>query len=409
MALYEVKCKSFLGADTRIQVVKERSPKKINLVRDSKFETNEPEDVSAVREASDKSRKARKSRNNNRLSNNARRILQRIGGAVSAAYSPECSIFLTGTFPGDSSEVQTAIASQAGWIVSRLKAWIYKKIGANVAYYVWEFQKRGTLHLHYVVLMPNKFHREWILREFRTEWIRLLRGASERSECNLFLGRKNRDFEKELHLLRIDAQECYKSAASYLSKYLSKSKGSDCPAPCRMWGATKEARTLVALHCISVSIPSLKLHVAAERASQLDSWSDTEEDKRRFWRHRFSQGFTILLYNDTFRVCLSEMQEMQNHERIKPYQGKAVSLWRYLGDKGMQEPLMKAMSPPGWRAFARLMMPSERHFQECSIQETKEGLIEARTCISIAGMGNYRTRNEARNRLAAIILELPSE
>lgn len=389
--------------------MKEKNPKKLILDRNEKFETKVTELLSGVPDDSATSRRGHKTSNNHRLSNNARRILQRIGGAVSSAYDARHSVFLTGTFPGESHKQQSAIAESAAWIVSRLKAWIYKRIGKNIGYYVWEFQKRGTLHLHYVVLVECEYKRTKLIEDFRDEWIKLMVGASERSGCDLFRGRGGRNFRQSLDLLQIYAQECYKSAASYLSKYLGKGGGADFPAPCRMWGATREARHLVALHSISITIPCLPLHKAEDLVYGLEAESDTPSDKRRFWRHRFSDGFTILLYNDTFRMNLSEMQQLENHKRVKPYQGKAISTWAYLQERAMSEPLMAAMSPPGWAAFASLVMPHAQHIKQCSIQHQKEGCMEAREVISIAGIGNFRTRNEARNRLAAVIVEMPND
>jgi hypothetical protein len=286
--------------------VKERSPKR-ELYVDSHLDRNSEDKTIGTADDSTASNPRKGSRNRrtqDRLSPHARATLQRIGGVNAVYNGAESVAFLTGTFPGSTFAAQSAIASQAGWLVNALKAWIYKRIGANVAYWVWEFQKRGTLHLHYVVVIPDERDRNRLMADFRDEWIRLIKGASARSGVNLFIGEKSRDFFTEKEKLQIYAQQCYKNCSSYLSKYLAKSKPSNFPAPCRLWGCTREARNLVARNLITVEISSKTLSRASEMAYEYDSCSNVSSDKRRYFRHRFSQGFTILLYDDNLRAEL---------------------------------------------------------------------------------------------------------
>jgi len=406
MALYDVKVNSHLGADTRVQVVKVGNPKKETyLDRNSKYETSEfgrgegslgergkPATTPRVRSG--------------RLSANAKKILQRIGGCVAATSVSNQSAFLTGTFPGDSHREQSAIAAQSGWLVHRLKAWIYKRIGANVGYYVWEFQKRGTLHLHYVVLVPDPVSRAAIISDFREEWIRLIAGASKRCGVDLFIGKGERNFFLEKEKLQIYAQECFKSCASYLSKYLAKGRSSDFPAPARMWGATREARHLVASSVISLAFHNLTLSNAENVAYQLQAESDTPREKEFFFRHRFSQGFTILLYNDTFRMNLSEMQRQAVNKRKIGYLDKIASMWRTCIDKGMTADIVRDLSKPGLSDLQSLINYGKEGFKVASPQEVVECLLELRAVISEVPSGGFRMRFEVRERIAVIIAEV---
>lgn len=409
MALFDIKVNSYVGADTRIQVVQVRPPKKETyLDRDSEFETKSL--VEENGKASDNSRPERLPRvRGSRLSTYAKASLQRIGGAVDSKHTPIESVFLTGTFPGDSFDSQGAIAAQSAWIVHRLKAWIYKQIGANIGYHVWEFQKRGTLHLHYVVVVPCPKDRAAIIEGFRDEWIRLIHGASLNSGCDLFVGRNGRNFFYEREKLQIYAQECHKSCAAYLSKYLGKRNYSQFPPPTRMWGCTKEARKIVASSLISVELCSKFLKDAEDFAYQLQSESDTPSDKQRFFRHRFSKGFTILLYNDTFRVHLSKLQDVMAYSsKTSLYQKGAVLKAEIISCDAING-LKQSMTPIGWSGLLSLIAPESELSPPFRAIDVAEGLIEARALIDDMGGLGYRAKFSIRNRLAVLITEIITE
>lgn len=403
MPLFSLKVKSFLGADTRIQVIKERSPSKfLHLDRNPENETKGSEGFSGDEKDSSSPPALRKGRRTqNRLTNHARATLQRIGGAISALTKPSDSLFLTGTFPGDSFEAQKAIASQASWILHRLKAWIYKCVGANTAYWVWEFQGRGTLHLHYVTVIPDPYLRNYIAFEFRNEWIRLIKGASARSGENLFLGRKGRDFFQEKELLQIYAQECYKSSSAYLSKYISKGKTSKFPPPTRLWGATREARLLVAQNLISLEKCSKSLPAASELAWQLDSYSNVSPEKRRFFRHRFSDGFTILVWDDTLRAALStEKKALEN----KDLDLALDRLKEKINSCNAVHSLIAAPPSPALRLrFIRGNCRFEYTNSPRSLQSLEDDLKEIDNLIQLIPYLKYWQVSEIRNLIGAVI------
>jgi len=404
LALFDVKCKSYAGCDTRIQVVQQRSPKKIlYLDRDAEFETTDRATDRAVA-TSQSDRGKNKFRLRSGLTTSARQTLQRIGGVVGLACTPRSSVFLTGTFPGSSHSAQTAIASQAHWIVHRLKAWLYKRIGKNIGYYVWEFQKRGTLHLHYVVLVPDEVLRARIISDFRDEWIRLIAGASKRSGENLFLGNKGRDFFTEKEKLQIYAQECYKDCSSYLSKYLAKKSSSNFPAPCRLWGCTREARNLVAKHLISFSLIGKSLAVADDFAHKLDSYSSVSAEKRRYFRHRFSQGFTILLYDDNIRSALEDSAIVPSpvchlHQRVVSlyYSLVKFNLIDYLRENS-SAPMMGDLSCIVGSPFSRITVAQWVAFFYSS--------IELKALVGRCPTLTRYQKNELRNKLNIIQSEL---
>lgn len=406
MPLYDVVVKSYLGSDTRIQVTKNGNPKKTDpLDRNLEYETIDPARLSASTCTGGKPIKRNLVRSP-RLSTYAKASLQRVGGAVAARFPPHESIFLTGTFPGGDFRSQSAVASESAWIVHRLKSWIYKKIGANVSYYVWEFQKRGTLHLHYVVLVPCARARAEIIEGFREEWIRLIAGASIRSGQNLFIGNKGRDFFLEKEKLQIYAQECYKSSAAYLSKYLSKKKYKDFPPPTRMWGASREARKLVAESLISIRFCHKTISQAEDIAYRMESESNTPQEKSRFFRHRFSQGFTILLYNDVYRIELSRIGEAHKKMAVTTYFDKAAILRREMERSGLLAYVWKHMTRVGWADFRSLIDFGSELEKEFEPEPVLLALFEVRALVNVSGVGGSRHRFDTKNRIAAIITEI---
>lgn len=409
MRLYDLKIKSYLGADTRIQVVKVGNPKKeAPLDRNSKTETEDfnPNDNSEERQAG--TRRGSRVRSS-RLSTNGKAILQRVGGAVSDRFHANQSVFLTGTFPGSNFSAQSAIASQSNWIVHRLKAWLYKRLGANIGYYVWEFQKRGTLHLHYVVVVPDSSARSQIIRDFREEWIRLIRGASIRSGCDLFQGEKGRNYAKKLDKLQIYAQECYKSAASYLAKYLSRDKTRGFIPPTRLWGATQDAKRLVAEGLITLEVFNKSLAKVSEMAYEHLSWSDTPVDKVRQWRHRFSEGFTILVYNEAYRMELSVMEDKAKYSNRTSSVQKAQVLRDVLIGSHLMDYLSQKMTRVGWFDLRSLLYPESSGGRYFDPQSVVIALVEARALIVDSNKGGFRARYDCKNKIAVLIMELSDE
>lgn len=400
MSQYSLKVNSYLNSDTRIQVVKERSPKR-ELYENSHLDRNlESETALNPNESSSSvSRKSKRNRRTqNRLSPHARASLQRIGGVASVYWGAESIAFLTGTFPGSSHAAQRGIAEQASWIVHRLKAWIYKRIGANVAYWVWEFQKRGTLHLHYVVVIPDDLKRAAIIADFREEWIRLIQGASVRCGLNLFMGEKGRDYFTEKEKLQIYAQECYKNCGSYLSKYLAKKKTSRFASPCRLWGCTKEARHLVARNLITVEVCSKTLAQASEYAYQIDSYSNVGGEKRRYFRHRFSQGFTILLYDDNLRESLvkkdSDMgTDAELNQALSRISDKLLQVNAYNG-------IIDVASEPLKRCFVEGKFKWKSSQSLKSLLELQDNLIELGAIISLCPGLKYYEVNDCVNLIS---------
>lgn len=176
--------------------------------------------------------------------------IQRVARAVDQhSEKPQHILFFTGTIPGTGPEQYEAVAKWSSWMVHRLKAWIAKRVAAKLDFYCWELQKRGALHLHYALHVPDDGARFEIRSEIKSEWIRLLDEVSLRTGVDVYQN-SVRGFSHKANkeVVQADCQEVEKGVGAYLGKYLSKAqtgKGSSSTfAPCRWWGASRPAREL---------------------------------------------------------------------------------------------------------------------------------------------------------------------
>lgn len=182
----------------------------------------------------------------NGFSTNGRRRLMRAGAVLdSLAETPNQVLFCTGTLPGSTYESKLAIAAWSGWAVNAVKAWFAKRVPAKHDMYVWEFQKRGALHLHYAILVKNEATRARIISEWKQQWERIIDGIGSKAGVDCWRKNANYTHANNKSVLQADCQECTKSIARYLSKYVGKSQQqyldnhwAKCK-PSRFWGISR--------------------------------------------------------------------------------------------------------------------------------------------------------------------------
>lgn len=178
-----------------------------------------------------------------------KRQILRAGGAIDQDFAPEETVFLTGTLPGGTRDAFWAIAAYSSYLVDRLKSWINKYVKTVHSFYVWEYQKRGALHLHYAFVCSNPDARKKICERFKMQWYRLLNQISEKSGIDCFERAIGGTWKHVPAKLQAYAQTVRKSVAAYLSKYCSKTADSIVDgrgfAPVRWWGVSRPLLELV--------------------------------------------------------------------------------------------------------------------------------------------------------------------
>lgn len=216
--------------------------------------------------------------------------------------SPEQCLFLTGTLPGSTEDSFRALAEWASYIVHRLKAWIANYAPAKLDFYCWEYQKRGALHLHYCVLVPDPAARSFIVDSFHSWWVETLHRIGERTNVDMFRKNANKTHIGDTSKVRAVAEVCRKSPARYLAKYLSKSsspkRGSArafCPA--RWWGTSRPLKALADKLTEVVEVIESNYHAVSQKWEKVREQVDSSESVTYSYSHKFGLGHTVVSYS----------------------------------------------------------------------------------------------------------------
>lgn len=240
-----------------------------------------------------------------RFSTYARRQILRAGGALERSHPHQECLFLTLTLPGSTKVSFEAMARYSAMAVQRLKSWIGWRIKSNLSIYTWEWQKRGALHLHYVVHCADKEIGEYIRSHLKEQWIRILDSISEASGVDMYRKHAGFSWVNDKDSIRVDAQWCEKSVAAYLSKYVSKPKGEGefrktffyCPS--RWYGVSRPLLQLLREMTFKCTFDNLNSSEAWGRyedcLSLLQAWALKCYD----YKHKVGDGRTTVAYCNT--------------------------------------------------------------------------------------------------------------
>lgn len=141
--------------------------------------------------------------------------------------------FLTVTLPSIDVASYEALARYSSYAIDRLNK-AFKRffgVGTFCRSNVWEYQKRGALHAHFLI-SSNAINGSRIAsfrKHISIYWYRILSDVGNKFGANMFLGRNGKTRSlKELMAINkgkhfINCQTVRKSVVAYLSKYLSNS------------------------------------------------------------------------------------------------------------------------------------------------------------------------------------------
>lgn len=241
---------------------------------------------------------------------NAKRTVLRSGGALEKSSIPSECLFLTGTLPGSTEDSFRAIACYSAYLVNGLKAWISNYIPSKLDFYVWEYQRRGALHLHYCIHAPDTIAREFILKNFKAWWVGILHKIGEKSNCDLFKRNSSYSHRSDESKVRARAEVCRKSPARYLAKYLTKSihpKRGNARffTPSRWFGVSRPLTAITkSLTKVSEIIVG-SYHDVVAKLQDVGHICDTSESVTYRYRHSYGVGKTY--------VCYPNSQTENNH------------------------------------------------------------------------------------------------
>lgn len=155
---------------------------------------------------------------------------------------------ITVTLPGSTKEAFEVLAAHTGWIINRLLREITRE-KCNYWFYVWEWQKRGALHLHFLVAAPMTEVRN-IAHCLEYQWWELLWELSKKTQVDLFRRDSRKTWKFDSCKWQSHTAPIQKSVAAYFSKYAGKqsqSKPGFCGngkrfAPSRWWGCSSHIK-----------------------------------------------------------------------------------------------------------------------------------------------------------------------
>ena len=235
---------------------------------------------------------------------NAKRNLIRRGAAMEGTAPSEECLFLTGTLPGSTEDSFRAIAEWSSYIVHRLKSWVGTYARSKLDFYCWEYQRRGALHLHYCVWLPDAVSRSHIHRGFHGWWVGILHAIGEKSGCDMFRKNSTKTHLGDTSKVRAVAEVCRKSPARYLAKYLSKSASpvrgaARAFSPARWWGTSRPLKTLCDSLTQTVEIIEGGYHRIRVLWEQIFHVCDSSDSVTYSYRHKVGSGHTLVSYPNT--------------------------------------------------------------------------------------------------------------
>lgn len=156
--------------------------------------------------------------------------------------------FVTFTLPGSTQWAYAQLSKWSGIIVNRILQVLRDYQWQETYFYVWELQKRGALHLHLFVQVPQGEDPFRLEHPLKAAWYSAL-GAIPSDDSHCMFRHRDGNYCTASGYWRYDYQLVAKGVANYLSKYVSKEAGSNLDEhlasgvrayyPRRWWGMSR--------------------------------------------------------------------------------------------------------------------------------------------------------------------------
>jgi len=147
------------------------------------------------------------------------------GGVIMDNLHGKQCMFFTGTIPGSGEQVFSTFARYSGYMANLVMQQVRRIVPDPDYMWVYEWQKRGALHMHLVVAFKTEKQAELLSCRLRAAWIRGLQLVSNESGVDLFDNGMGDSYAGSLLFVRCDCQTVTKSVGRYLAKYVSKAAG----------------------------------------------------------------------------------------------------------------------------------------------------------------------------------------
>jgi len=157
---------------------------------------------------------------------------------------------VTLTLPANTNEAFTALAAYSGYAINRLLQPIRRDYGSDCLwFYVWEYQKRGALHIHIALYHPDESEGLWIAAKMIEQWHKILIDIGQKADTDMFLDkRRDRSTIRAKH--QHHTQPISKAVGAYFSKYAGKEESKQqwyCQKypVSRFWGSSKVIKQII--------------------------------------------------------------------------------------------------------------------------------------------------------------------
>ena len=152
-----------------------------------------------------------------------RRQIRRAGAVIEEMdENHDSTVFFTATVPGSTAAAIRAFRDSTSYGINLFKASVAARLPAKLDFYCWELQKRGMLHLHYVVYAGDRASAELIASLMKGWWINVLDAICIRTGVDIYERSDGGTWKGMTEKVQCKAEIVKKSVSAYVSKYCSK-------------------------------------------------------------------------------------------------------------------------------------------------------------------------------------------
>jgi hypothetical protein len=163
---------------------------------------------------------------------------------------PALTRAITLTLPADHVEAFRAIAAYSGYVINRL----FQPIRRNHAkechwFFVWEYQKRGALHLHIALYHPCATTGKILGDECIYQWLKILSDIEKKAQTDMFCQKDMVSYTPR-EKYQNQNQPMRRSLGAYFSKYAGKTESKNSKhcieyPVSRFWGSSYSVKELI--------------------------------------------------------------------------------------------------------------------------------------------------------------------
>jgi hypothetical protein len=222
--------------------------------------------------------------------------------------------------------------------------------------WVWEWQKRGALHWHCVLEVPDRKSRDVVMEGFKPLWIRVIHGIGKRAAIDMAADGRGGTHEGNYGVWQDRAEIARKRPDRYLAKYVSKGKGEGKGFfPTRWYGINRRLHQQLKDETIHLEThaSNAERHILQESDLNLIDTLMSAAYLARHFPDKVGQGYNFVVYledepmNEAKRIFgdIKRTMELKGASEVRNTMSKnfvglenvtsrSWLLERYLGDLG---------------------------------------------------------------------------